>query len=67
MSFFYTDHDDEQYNRLITQIKQRVSMGQSRREIFEDLLGLYGEGIADILFLAYHSALILIKHETEGD
>lgn len=56
----HIDVNTEAFDRLVTVLKQRMGLGQTREEIFEDLTPEYG---VEVLFLAYHSAKILFKYD----
>lgn len=56
------DYNDEIYDRLVTQIKQRLAHGQTRDEIIDDFKNSVP---MDDLFLAYQSAKILHYDDVE--
>jgi len=66
---FTCDQDTENFNRLVTVIKQRLHAGQGMQEIVTDLIGPATEEWfswnKEAVFFAHHSALILVKDENE--
>lgn len=57
-----TYFNDEIYERLVSQIMQRLAYGQTRDQIIDDLKDSVP---ADDLFFAYQSAKILFQDEQE--
>jgi len=62
---FTCEQDTEDFNRLVTIIKQRIQLDQTMEEIAEALTGPNVIWDQETVFLAYHSALILVKDENE--
>lgn len=65
MNMFTCEQDTEDFNRLVTIIKQRLYRDQTMQEI---VVALTDDGVTwskEAVFFAYHSALILVKDESE--
>ena len=62
---FTCEQDCEDFNRLVTIIKQRIQLGQEMKEIAEALTAPTVIWNQETVFFAYHSALILVKDENE--